>query len=244
MRRCASAIPVLLLWAVAACAQTSYVTYGGGGGNVTAGLKGVPFSAETVTEISRVLQDGNHINQTMRGKIFRDSEGRTRRESSMMMFEAQESQRVTIQDPVQQVLIFFSTRGDKTATVHHMKAGFRSVSPPQPPPKADPKTKASTEQHPCPVLPEPEQLGTKVIEGFTVVGTRRTHTIDAGKIGNEKPIVTVTESWYSDELHEVLLSETDDPQSGHHTMKVVNIQRMEPDPTLFQVPPDYGVKDE
>src|ERR1019366_6880718 len=45
---------------------------------VTFGIKGAPFSAETVTETSRTLADGNRIDATARGNVYRDSEGRTR----------------------------------------------------------------------------------------------------------------------------------------------------------------------
>jgi hypothetical protein len=242
MTRWTSAISgLILLWAVTAYAQ------GGFGGVIVArGVQGVPFSADRVTETARVLQDGNHINQVTRGKIYRDSEGRTRNESSTMMPGVEEFQHVSINDPVQQVFIFFNTRGEKIATVHHMNSATHSVSPP---PQGRVAVKplgprVSTEGRPCPVPPAPENLGTRVIEGYTAVGTRRTHTIDAGKMGNEKPIITITDSWYSDELHEVLLSETDDPQSGHHTTKLVNIQRIEPDPALFQVPPDFSIRDD
>jgi hypothetical protein len=62
-------------------------------------------------------------------------------------------------------------------------------------------------------------------------------------MGNERPITIVEDSWYSDELHETLLYEKDDPLSGHTTTKLTNIQRGEQDSTLFQVPPGYPVKD-
>jgi hypothetical protein len=43
-------------------------------------VKGAPYSAETVIESSQTLADGNHINQKTTGRVYRDSEGRTRRE--------------------------------------------------------------------------------------------------------------------------------------------------------------------
>jgi hypothetical protein len=242
MTRWTSAIPpLILLWTIMAYAQGGFV-----GVIVTRGIKGVPFSADTVTETTRVLPDGNHINQVTHGRIFRDSEGRTRNESSTMLPGPEEFQHVNIHDPVQQVFIFFNTRGEKIATVHHMHSAANSVSPLlQNRDGAKPLSpRVSAEGRPCPVPPAPENLGTKLIEGYTAVGTRRSQIIEAGKIGNEKPIVTITDTWYSDELHEVLLSETEDPQSGHHTTKLVNIQRIEPDPALFQVPPDYTVRDD
>jgi hypothetical protein len=90
----------------------------------------------------------------------------------------------------------------------------------------------------------PEDLGTMEMEGFTVKGTKYTRTIPAGMIGNEQPITSVSETWMSPVLHTVLLQKHDDPQSGQRVMKLLNIQTTEPDPSLFQVPPDYTVKDD
>ena len=45
-----------------------------------AAVKGQPFSADTVNESVQTLADGNRIVQTMNGKIYRNSEGRVRRE--------------------------------------------------------------------------------------------------------------------------------------------------------------------
>src|SRR5262245_19350784 len=42
-----------------------------------------PFSADMVTETAQTLADGNRIRQTSTSKIYRDSEGRTRREQSL-----------------------------------------------------------------------------------------------------------------------------------------------------------------
>lgn len=75
-------------------------------------------------------------------------------------------------------------------------------------------------------------------------GSRTTHTIAAGEQGNEEPIVHVDETWRSEELHEVLRRESDDPHTGHSSMTLTNIDRSEPDPALFQVPPDYTVEQE
>ncbi len=233
MGRWTLAIAILLLWTGTACAQVGVTS-----------LKGAPFSAEVVTQTDRVLQDGNHVRQTTHGKVFRDSEGRTRQETPFQRY-GEENHYVSINDPVEQVFISFMMSGEKTASIHHMTP--RSAAPPAQVDKSDAKpanSKASTEEEgPCPVLPPVDQLGTKVIEGVAVVGTRQTDTIPADKIGNEKPIVSVNDSWYSDELHEVVLWESDDPQYGHRTMKLVNIQRSEPDRALFQVPADYTVKD-
>ena len=48
----------------------------------TAVVKGAPFSAEAVSENVQTLADGNKISRSHTTKLFRDSEGRFRRESS------------------------------------------------------------------------------------------------------------------------------------------------------------------
>jgi len=88
-----------------------------------------------------------------------------------------------------------------------------------------------------------EQLGTQTIEGLAAEGTRVTFTIPAGKIGNERPIVTVNERWYSPELQTVVLSKNSDPRIGETTFKLTNIDRSEPNSSLFQVPADYTVEE-
>jgi hypothetical protein len=54
----------------------------------------------------------------------------------------------------------------------------------------------------------------------------------------------VTESWYSSELREVIESTSSDPRNGESIMRLINIDRNNPDPSLFQVPADYEIVDE
>src|ERR1700675_1466087 len=53
-----------------------------GAGMLRAGVKNAPFSADAITESSHTLADGNHIRQSVNSKVYRDSEGRTRREQT------------------------------------------------------------------------------------------------------------------------------------------------------------------
>ncbi len=84
-------------------------------------------------------------------------------------------------------------------------------------------------------------LGTKDIEGVSATGTRTTRTIHAGTMGNDRPIVSICDTWVSSDLKMTVLTETDDGQAGRSTMKLVNIVRSEPNAALFQIPPDYRV---
>jgi hypothetical protein len=84
-----------------------------------------------------------------------------------------------------------------------------------------------------------ENLGTRDVEGVRAEGTRTTYTLPAGAIGNEKPIVSTSERWYSSDLQAVVLARTSDPRSGDTIYRLANIRRVEPAAELFRVPPEY-----
>jgi hypothetical protein len=89
-----------------------------------------------------------------------------------------------------------------------------------------------------------ESLGSQLIEGVVVEGKKTTTTIQVGMQGNDRPMTSTSETWFSPELRMTVLSKSTSPTSGENTMKLINISRAEPDPALFQVPPDYKVVDE
>jgi hypothetical protein len=86
-----------------------------------------------------------------------------------------------------------------------------------------------------------KDLGTQTIAGVSAQGTRITHTIPAGQIGNEKEITIVSEHWYSNELQMVVMSKRCDPRFGDTVYTVTKVQRSEPAASLFTVPSDYTV---
>jgi hypothetical protein len=98
-----------------------------------------------------------------------------------------------------------------------------------------------------PLLPrgkgERTSLGTRDFDGVKADGTQTTQTIPAGEIGNEKPIVIVSERWFSPELQLVVFARTRDPRSGETTYRLTNLHRGEPAAELFRVPADYRARD-
>jgi hypothetical protein len=88
-----------------------------------------------------------------------------------------------------------------------------------------------------------EDLGQRVIEGVMAQGTRSTTVIPAGEIGNDQPITIVSERWFSPELELTVLTKHSDPRSGETTYRLTNIVRGEQDRSLFEVPPDYTLKE-
>ncbi len=83
-------------------------------------------------------------------------------------------------------------------------------------------------------------LTPKDIDGLKVNGERTTWTIEAGKIGNEKPIVISREVWRSPELMLTVSSRDADPRSGEQNYRLEKIKRGEPDPALMKPPADYS----
>ena len=89
-----------------------------------------------------------------------------------------------------------------------------------------------------------EQLGVQNFEGVDAEGTRTITTIPADAIGNERPIEIVYERWYSKELQMIVYSKHSDPRFGEQTYRLTNINRSEPDPSLFEPPPGFKVVSE
>lgn len=78
-------------------------------------VKGAPYSAESVTESIQTLADGNRIINRITSSVYRDSEGRTRREQTLKglgMFGSGEEplQTIFINDPVAGVTYALDTR--------------------------------------------------------------------------------------------------------------------------------------
>ncbi|MGB8129795.1 MAG: hypothetical protein WCG81_08380 [Candidatus Angelobacter sp.] len=230
---------------------TSYVG-GMTGGNFTyAGNAGLPFSADVVEENDKFLADGNHIHYEVHGKFFRDSEGRIRTETEAPVFTSDSKPfvHINITDLVEGRIIFLDME-HKIATVTLLKQPTAQAAIASPKNSADqnpkvqpqPTTRVHRSAPPTPD-PAPEDLGTSQIEGFAVQGTRSTHIMNAGVIGNDQPIATTTERWFSTEFKVDLVNISDNPEAGKHVRKLINIHAGEPDPLLFQVPPDFKVRE-
>lgn len=211
-------------------------------------VKGAPFSATSTSETTQTLQDGTAIHRTSQGALYRDSEGRSRREVTFtgvgpLTATGGTHKMVSIADPVAGAhyilnpdkkvadkMIFkghgggIAAKGDEAQAFHQ-------------------KMQAREQQEVASGALKSESLGTQMINGVSAEGIRTTHTIAVGQIGNDKPIQVVSERWYSPDLQTVVKSTRTDPRFGTTTFSLTNIQRTEPAATLFAVPADYTVKE-
>ncbi len=240
-------------------------------------VKGAPYSAEAITEMTRTLADGTRIVNKHTTQMARDKDGRTRREnnfanlSPFQSANADAPRMVTITDPVARE-VFILNYNDKTARKIKMgePAVFRSekvegnrkeiveekihvsVSHKSEGGAPPPDVMFTIPDGPAPMgavtamrLPfdsknsKSEKLPAQTMEGVRVEGTRNTHTIPAGSIGNDREIVSTNESWYSSDLQMVIFSKNTDPLVGETIYRVQNLRRAEPDPSLFKIPADF-----
>jgi hypothetical protein len=195
-------------------------------------VRGAPFSAEAVTEMTQELRDGNRIEQRTTTTIARDGTGRIRREQTLPpigpVIPDPDARMITISDPQQRIMYFIDPQ---------RKTISKSTAPPGPfPPRRGGRGPGNNP--PAPQISS-ETLGNRQILGLRAEGTRQTMTIPAGVFGNVGPIAVVTERWYSPDLKIVLESRRSDPRLGDVAYRVVHLVRGEPDPALFEIPADY-----
>ncbi|HXO61739.1 MAG TPA: hypothetical protein VN850_07965 [Candidatus Acidoferrales bacterium] len=206
-------------------------------------VKGAPFSATSTSTTKQTLQDGTIINRTTQGAIYRDSEGRSRREVTFTGVGALQAtggthKMVAIFDPVAGAHYMLNP-DKKVAYKMSLPANAGTADKAQ---KFQQKMQARQQQEEASGALKVESLGTQVVNGVNAEGTRTTHTIAAGAIGNDKAIQVVSERWYSPDLQTVVQSSRMDPRFGTTTLSLTNIQKAEPAATLFAVPADYTVQ--
>jgi hypothetical protein len=266
-------------------------------------VKGAPYSAVEISENNQTLADGTRIHNETRTTVYRDSEGRVRRETP---------NQTTIMDPVAGVSYFLNPK-TMTATKSSLTMPVmfkRTLAPPQPgvsvgtagavsgatgtfeyrtvdvrnedgkvsvvvngkpvdptdvqyqilhdsvpPPEAMAKMKAEIAATAGVAAAggmlrtrisspgQSESLGTQNLEGVTADGTRVTSTLEAGAVGNDRPIQMVNERWYSKDLQMTVMTKHSDPRTGEEIFRVTNINRGEPGADLFQVPASYTLNE-
>ena len=202
-------------------------------------VTGEPYSAQAVTTTVQTLADGTTIKRQITASIARDSEGRTMRSQTFDGFGAAGGQQngatiVSIFDPVANQRIEYNAT---TKTARILVLPQRSGAGQGPGRQRGPHGNHSSQ-----VGVQTESLSTQTIAGVSVDGTKTTRTIAAGALGNDKPLVSTDEEWYSPELQMVIQSTRNDPRFGQTTYILSNLQRTEPNASLFQVPAGFQTK--
>jgi len=208
-------------------------------------VKGAPYSATAVTESTQTLSNGARITHKTTASIYRDSEGRTRREMTLdrvgpFATADEPTQLIFINDPVAGVHYILDQRSH---TARKMAAPPDDRTPRRPPSERASEKSPERAHGKAPGESKTESLGKQAIEGVEAEGVRSVITIPEGRIGNDRPIEIVSERWDSSELQTVVLSKHNDPRFGETVYRLTNINRAEPAQALFEVPADYKVEE-
>jgi hypothetical protein len=213
-----------------------------------------PFHAEMVVtrsgppELPSVLEQSPLVQRPL--SVARDTQGRVRIERVGGEFHHDngpeagskvQEHTITICDPVAETLTRINTV-NATATIIRFRPSAPRSSDLQP---ATPRSFCSSR------LPsdrarqhlQVEDLGTQIIEGVEARGERITLPMLAATSGEESPSgASTTDRWCSDSLSALVLTINANSETGvKSTIAMQKIERTEPDPTLFQIPPDYAV---
>jgi len=228
-------------------------------------VKGAPFSATLTVEATQSGSDGSIRTRTATSLIFRDTEGRTRRDrmplqlSSAAPVKNEQPQTSIINDPI----AGFSYALEHGPRVYH-RAAFRSWSEPgsdeaKTPPVSITKGGRNSQMLPLPMNGDrgaalkkvttvvssneikSEQLGDREIEGVKAAGTRISTAIPAGSIGNEQPMEIIVERWYSPELQTPVLIKRSDPRFGEIVYRLRDIKPADQPASLFVIPNGYKI---
>jgi hypothetical protein len=213
-----------LSWVVAAAAQSEGPSATGPGGLVLP-LPNAPFSARQVEELTRTGPDSS-ANNVVESRVYRDAIGGTRIEWRVLDTRAAFEVVYRI-DPVSSSVTMMlpgSKLACRTSVAQSRPGGFHVAQPGGWRTASSGKWQMKT-----------ESLGTRMMEGVEVHGTRTTPTLKS-----EPSLTAVWEEWSSSALGIKMLVEASFP---NWSAKLQDLDRNEPDPALFVIPPEYSVRD-
>lgn len=215
------------------------------------GMTGNPLQADVKITFSNEKNEAfSQLYGNRPYQVARDTQGRVRTDWISGKYKVQtgadagremEKHNITICDPAAGQ-IFLDTL-DKTATIY--KSPFLVAHSGSLPSGVAIPGFCSQQlgQLPNAAKGDAEDLGHRIIEGFDAIGVSRKPI--AKTVANDpstRQITSATEVWCSEELGAVVLRTMGTVEKGiSQTISLANIQRSEPDPTLFQIPPDYRV---
>jgi len=198
-------------------------------------LPNAPFAATVNTEWIRALPDGTRITLKNHRLIARDKRGRIFQERRALVPEEGKQESVLTQteisDPVaheQYICAPLEHVVCQLEVFHPVESGSPAIG--------------STAQK-TPGSPGEESLGRQWIAGMEAVGTREIEVIPTGTIGNDSPILSKREYWYSRQLGLNILSIREDPRFGTQKFELSDVTLGEPDAKLFAPPEGSKILD-
>lgn len=198
--------------------------------------KGLPYCADIEWDNLAVAPNGNPVRIVLHGRDCRDSLGRYFRDAELPMkgstSELHTFRHTTIIDPVQGRLVYLNP-SYKFGTV------YRVLQPPE----QQSGNKIDSELPAAIPGQSVEDLGYKEIAGIRAHGTKIKYQYAGGNGDQLKDRYKTVETWYSEDLKITVLRIQTEPDGRDTIMRLSSIQRIDPDPIIFEIPPDYRLKE-
>jgi hypothetical protein len=198
-------------------------------------LAGMPLTGKSSIQWARTLEDGSTVTVHLEANLARDNAGRMYRErrSFVPANSDQESRlnEIILYDPAARTKTICTIVTKRCVVTDYYPRREFALQPPGP---FAGGTRSLTR----------EDLGQDSINGMSVVGSRETTTINAGVVGNERPLASTREFWYAASIRTNLLVTRNDPREGKQTVALIDLSLDEPDQRMFEIPKGYSVVDE
>jgi hypothetical protein len=198
-------------------------------------LPGLPFTGRGHTSFTRTAEGGVSLTTYLEANVGRDSQGRVYRERHRFGPQGVDPKTTLFEsyvlDPVAhtRTTCFYATHRCNI-TDYRPKFNF----PIRPAGSYDQGQRFLTR----------EALGNQTMEDLPVIGTLEITTYAPGNIGNDQPITSSREFWYSADLKTNLAVTRKDPRDGNVVVHLSIYSRAEPDPAIFATPPGFTVQDD
>jgi len=201
-------------------------------------VPGAPFSGTVEVLSKQLLPDGTTYTRRTVNHIARNSAGVIHNERRMLEPPGFQGEAPVLHwhifDPQTRVSTFLTP-----ATLIAREAVL--PAPPRAPENTTPETAIAIANAQNLAV---KNLGTESIAGLVLHGTRKQRTIPAALSGTGKDVTITDDYWYSEDLKVYLVLKHNDPRTGDQTVGILDVDRKEPDATMFRIPPDYKVVDE
>jgi hypothetical protein len=219
------------------------VPYDGGGQEVLQSIfvplvANAPFSLTLQTEWSRPMPNGGSFTTTNTRPIKRDHAGRTYQERWFLTPKGSKIPSrmswIQIADPVAHTYYLCNPR-QKVCELSTLNFPTTLRFDPNGTKSGPLPNNRGTRTH--------EDLGATSFAGLPVHEYKDTTTINPGELGNDLPMSSVRQYRFSEQLGINLTSVVEAPQIGRQSFIVTDININEPDPSFFQPPQAYTVRD-
>lgn len=197
-------------------------------------LPNVPFTATLSTEWVRTYSDGTTVTLKSRRLIARDARGRVFQERRLLVPEDGKNEsvilRTEISDP-QQHTVYFCMERERACEIR----GFTPLDQLGPAAGYSEQTGGGAR--------DLQSLGKQTVLGVETEGWQGSTVIPAHTIGNDGPILSKREYWYSPQLGFNLRSMRQDPRFGLEKFEVTELALGEPDAKLFEPTSGFAIVD-